>query len=133
MRDYAYPNQCGVYEKDQCQVIIGSGDGWFVQIFIAQVGESDFRSSYSFRINYRGTNSGMGSLPSIGNKKCKDNDAAMFNAVSAILDQMHWYKNNHYSVPPGLKRWLSTLEQPSLFNLETQPLRPLSQKVTNVQ
>jgi hypothetical protein len=106
---FAIPNKHGAFS--QHQTIRGKGDGWRVEIHIAQAGKDDWRSSYDLS----GHGFGAGSWPSIYDKKFQDRDGAILDAIQNALRQIkNWEKSNVQDCAQ-MKKWLLLQLQPRLF------------------
>lgn len=107
MVTFSIPNKCGVFE--QHKTIRGAGNGWRIEIHVAQAGKNDWRSSYSLQ----GHGWGNGSWPSIYDEKFTDYIEAFYNAVQEALRSIENHKGERDYVP--IRKWLLSQSQPRLL------------------
>lgn len=117
--NFAVENEHGVYEENQCEVVRGcegqpfTRDGWEVQIFIAQIGEDDWRAAPCL---VRAGNNGAGMPLTQRAHKCASRTVALLDGVETALRIIEgWEKRDACKVYGAVRKWLREHRQLTLF------------------
>ncbi len=117
---FAIPNENGVFEPDQCEVLRGwkglvlTKEGWEVEILIAHVGEADWRAASGVSIG----SESWGGWPSKSGQVYETRAEALEAEIRRALEQIKGRANRLEASDHALREacdWLNSQRQLKLF------------------
>lgn len=84
MEQYPKPNEHGVFQLEDCEIVRWSGKGWELEVLVVQSGPGEWRSAYRYRTGY----SGVGYHPSVRGLVYTVRDEAITQEIKCVRQML---------------------------------------------